>query len=98
MATIIPINITSQEQQPSDLKKCITGCKTKFDKMLSEVLQQGSQEAHIMEASIFKQLLELGFLLLKVFFNNQNQSNYGEVIKIARRIAKRGRVSDKSYY
>jgi hypothetical protein len=97
MAKIIPINITVQEQQPSELEKCISGCKTKFDKILSEV-QQGNQEAHIMEASIFKQLMELGFLLLKVFFTNQNQGNYGEVIKTDKGIAKRGRVSDKSYY
>jgi len=97
MAKIIPINITAQEQQPSDLEKCISGCKTKFDKMLSEA-KHGNQEAHIMEASIFKQLMELGFLLLKVFFTNQNQGNYGEVIKTDNGIAKRGRVSDKSYY
>jgi len=97
MAKIIPINITTHVQQPSELEKCINGCKAKFDKILSEI-QEGNQEAHMMEASIFKQLMELGFLLLQVFFANQNQGNYGEVIKTSKGIAQRGIVSDKSYY
>jgi len=92
-----PIPIV-QEQRPSDIEKCICGCEEKFNQILSEILNGNNQEAHKVEASIFKQLLELGLLFLKLFFANQNQGNYGNTIKTSKGIAKRGRVGEKSYF
>ena len=92
-----PIPIV-QEQRPSDVEKCICGCEEKFNQILSEILNGNNQEAHKVEASIFKQLLELGLLFLKLFFANQNQGNYGNTIKTSKGIAKRGRVGEKSYF
>ena len=40
-----------------------------------------------MEASIFKQLLELGLFFLKLFFANQNQGDYGNTIETSKGIA-----------
>ena len=92
-----PIPIV-QEQRPSDIEQCIRSCEEKFNQILSEILNGNNQEAHKVEASIFKQLLELGLLFLKLFFASQNQGNYGEIIKTSKGIAKRGRVSEKSYF
>jgi len=51
-----------------------------------------------MEASIYKQLMKLGFMLMQLFFSIHNKGNYGKNIETARGIAKRGRISVKSYY
>lgn len=92
------INISTQVQKPSDIENCINGCKEKFDQILTEVLKEPNQEAHKVEASIFKQLIELGLLLLKLFFANHTEGNYGETIETAKGTAKRGRTSEKSYF
>jgi len=44
----------------------IDGCKEKFNQILSDVLKERNQDAHEMEASIFKQLMEFGFLLMQL--------------------------------
>ena len=93
-----PANIEEGKQQLSGIQKGIEECNGKFNQMLSEVLKKGQQEAHKVEISIFKRLLELGFLLLKLFFANQHQGNYGKTIKTARGIAQRGRPIEKSYF
>ena len=49
-----------------------------------------------MEASILKQLMKLGFLLMQLYFADTNKGNYGETIETAQGIAKRGRTSEKS--
>jgi len=95
------INVSSailQEEQVSDIEKGIGKCKGKFDLILSEVLKGGQQEAHKMEASIFKRLMELGFLVLELFFTSQNKGNYGKTIKTAKGIAQRGRPIKRTYF
>jgi len=52
----------------------------------------------MMEASIFKRLLKLGFLLMQLFFANQNKGDYGETIETVRGVAKRGKIGKKSYF
>lgn len=93
-----PANIEEGKQQLSDIQKGIEECNGKFNQMLSEVLKDGQQEAHKVELSIFKRLIELGFLLLKLFFTNQHQGNYGKTIKTVKGIAQRGRLIEKSYF
>jgi hypothetical protein len=51
----------AQGKHSSDIEKCLDGCKEKFNQILFGVLNEGNQDAHKMEASIFKQLIKLGF-------------------------------------
>ena len=51
-----------------------------------------------MESSIFKRLMKLGLLLLQLFFANHNQGDYGVILKTAKGIARRGRLSERSYF
>ena len=69
-----------------------------FDQIISDVFKGGNQDAHKMEASIFKQLIKMGFFLMQLYFVNQNKGDYGETIETAKGIAKRGRTSKKSYF
>jgi hypothetical protein len=98
MAHIINNTATASGKQPSDIEKCLDDCKEKFTQILSGVLNGGNQEAHKMEASIFKQLIKLGFVLMQLFFASQNEGNYGKKIETAQGIAKRGRTSIISYF
>ena len=98
MAHVIKGTVSASEKQSSNIEKCLDGCKEKFNQILSGVLNGGRQDAHEMEASIFKQLTKLGFLLMQLYFTIQNKGNYGKTIETARGIAKRGRTSKKSYF
>ena len=86
------------EQCGSGIKESIEMCEAKFRQILSEILEGGSKEAHKVEAHIFKRLMELGLLLLNLFFIKQNKGNYGERINTSKGIAKRGRVSERGYF
>jgi len=88
---------SSQEKLPN-IEECITACKEKLNQILSEILKGKNQEAHKVEASILKQLMELGFLLLQMYFTNHNQGDYGETIETSTGTARRGRTSEKSYF
>ncbi|QTA89962.1 hypothetical protein [Desulfonema magnum] len=90
--------VTDQAEQPSDVEKYIDDCKTKFNQILLEVLNGKDQEAHHMEAAIFRSLLEMGLLLLKLFFANHNQGDYGKTMETALGTAGRGRKSEKTYF
>ena len=98
------LNIVSESIQvknpsnPSDIEKRIDACKEQFNLILSEILEGENQEAHKMEGAIFQNLMKLGLLLLQLFFANHNQGNYGEILKTARGIARRGRPNEKSYF
>jgi hypothetical protein len=81
-----------------DIEESIDMCENKFRQILSEVLEGDKKEAHKVEASVFRRLMELGLLLMGLFFFNQNQGNYGETIKTDRGIATRGRVSERAYF
>lgn len=82
----------------SDIAKCIDSCEEKLRQTLSEILESEIKEAHKVESYIFKRLMELGFLLMQLFFFKQNQGNYGEIIKTDIGIAKRGRVNERTYF
>jgi len=90
--------LTVPGKRSSDIEKCLDDCKEKFNQILSGVLNGGNQDAHEMEASIFKQLMKLGFILMQLFFASQNKGNYGKTIETAQGIAKRGRTGEKSYF
>jgi hypothetical protein len=48
------------------------------------LLKEGNQEAHEMEASIFKQLMKLVFFLMQLYFAGTNKGDYGESIVTAK--------------
>jgi hypothetical protein len=98
MLKLISKDLADQELCRSDIKESIEQCEGKFRHILSEIMEGGSKEAHKVEALIFKRLMELGFLLLNLFFIKQNQGNYGETIKTEKGIAKRSRVSERGYF
>ena len=62
-------NAPTQPQQTSQIEQGIEACREHFNHLLSQVLNSHHQEAHLVEASIFKQLMQLGWLLLHVFFS-----------------------------
>ena len=94
------INAIDLENQVKNLgcEEQLIQCNDKFHKILSYVLSSEGESAHEVEGCIFKQLLELGLLLLTFFFEKQNQGNYGNTIETLKGIAKRGRVSESSYF
>jgi len=88
----------SLEEKLPNIEKYITACKEKLNQIFSEILTEKNQEAHKIEASILEQLMELGLLLLQMYFVNHNEGDYGETIETAKGTAKRGRRSKKSYF
>ncbi|MBW2741613.1 MAG: ISKra4 family transposase [Deltaproteobacteria bacterium] len=98
MAHVIKGTVAAQKKHSSDIEQCLDSCKEKFNQILFGVINAGNQDAHKMEASIFKQLMKLGFILMQLFFASQNKGNYGKTIEIAKGIAKRGRTSVRSYF
>jgi hypothetical protein len=98
MAHVIKNTATASSKDSPDIEKCLNDCKKNFTQLLSYVLNGGNQDAHKMEASIFKQLIKLGFMLMQLSFASQKEGNYGKTIETARGIAKRGRTSNKSYF
>ena len=90
--------VNAQEKQASGIETYLDGCKKKFNQILSDVFKGGNQDAHKMEASIFKQLMKLGFLLMQLYFENQNKGDYGETIETEKGVAKKGRTSEKSFF
>lgn len=88
----------TDRKQAADVETCISNCKSKFNQILNCVLDAEQMEAHRMEENIFKQLLELGLLLLELFFKNHNCGDYGKTINTARGEAKRGKKNSKTYF
>jgi hypothetical protein len=80
------------------VESLLSACQEKFHQLLSDVLQGPHQEAHRVEALIFKHLMELGFLLLNLFFSNHHLGDYGPSVETAEGTAERGRPSEKSYF
>ena len=85
-------------EQVSSVEKYINESKAKFNLILSEVVNSKDVEAHKVESSIFKQLLELGLFLLKLYFANHNRGDYGKTVETAQGRARRGRISEKTYF
>ena len=52
---------TAQRKHSSDIEQCLDNYKQKFNQILFGVFNEGNQDAHKVEASIFKQLMKLGF-------------------------------------
>jgi len=98
---MIDLNVSSspaQPQQTLSIEQSIEACREQFNHLLSEVLHSHHQEAHLVEASIFKQLMQLGFLLLHLFFVNHQQGDYGPTLLSAHGLATRERPSERSYF
>ena len=91
-------NSPAQLQRPSQIEQGLEACREQFNHLLSEVLNSHHQEAHLVEASIFKQLMQLGLLLLHVFFLNHQQGDYGPTLQMAQGLATRERPSERSYF
>jgi len=98
MGQLIKFANINQRENASIKEKTIIECKAKFDEIFSYVLDTNAREAHKVEASIFKKLLELGFHLLNLYFMNQNRGDYGKTVETQKGIAIRGRLSMKSYF
>jgi hypothetical protein len=88
----------AQEHETCRLEACIDACREHFHHILSDVISSQHQEAHKVEASLFKQLMKLGFLLLTVFFANHHDGDYGATMETDRGLATRGRPSERSYF
>ena len=52
----------------TSIETCLSDCKEKFNQILSDVLMERNQDAHEVEASIFKKLIQLGFILMQLYF------------------------------
>ena len=78
MAHVSKNTETASEKYASDIEKCLDGCKEKFNQIVFGVLNGGNQDAHEMEASIFKQLMKLGFMLMQLYFSSKKEGNYGK--------------------
>ena len=89
---------TTQDEILPDVACLLSACREQFAQLLSGVLEGKDQEAHRVEAWIFKRLLELGLLFLRLFFAQQNRGDYGPTLETAKGTAKRGRLSEKSYF
>jgi hypothetical protein len=98
---MIDLNVLSspaQPQQPVAIEQGLEACREHFNHLLSEVLHAPHQEAHLVEAAIFKQLMQLGLLLLHLFFVNHQLGDYGPTLQTAQGLATRGRPSERSYF
>src|SRR5688572_20208914 len=98
---MIDLNVLSSPAQPQQtvpIEQGLEACREHFNHLLSEVLHAPHQEAHLVEASIFKQLMQLGLLLLHLFFVNHQQGDYGPTLQTAQGLATRGRPSERSYF
>lgn len=99
MPNISQVAVEIQEENISDrLEECTDACTSKFNRILSDVISKRDMKAHKMEQSIFKWLLELGLLLLELYFASHNQGNCGKTIKTDQGMAERGRPSQKVYF
>ena len=65
MVHVVKGTVAAQRKHSSDIEQCLDSCKEKFNQILSGVLNEGNQDAHKMEASIYKQLMKLGFILMQ---------------------------------
>lgn len=98
---MMDLNVSTSQVQPqptSQIEQSIEACREQFNHILSEVLHSHHQEAHLVEASIFKQLMQLGLLLLHLFFLNHQQGDYGKELQTAQGLATRERPSERSYF
>src|SRR5687768_10706260 len=62
---MIDLNVLSspvQPQQTVPIEQGLEACREHFNHLLSEVLHAPHQEAPLVEAAIFKQLMQLGLL------------------------------------
>jgi hypothetical protein len=97
---MIDLNVSNSQVQPqptSPIEQGIEACREHLNQLLSEVLHSHHQEAHLVEASIFKQLMQLGLLLLHLFFLHHQQGDYGPTLQTAQGFATRERPSERSY-
>jgi len=93
---MIDLNVSSSPAQPQrtlPIEEGLEACREHFNHILSEVLHSPHQEAHLVEASIFKQLMQLGLLLLHLFFLNHQLGDDGPTLQTAQGLATRGRPS-----
>ena len=89
---MIDLNVSpppAQPQPPSQIEQSLEACRDQFTHLLSEVLNSHHQEAHLVEASMFKQLMQLGWLLLHLFFLHHQQGDYGPTLQTAQGLATR---------
>lgn len=87
-----------QSKAVNEVEKSLEACQGRFHQIIGDVLRSKDQEAHQVESSIFRSLLSLGLLLLKLYFANHNQGDYGQLIETNQGTAKRGRTSKRMYF
>ena len=88
----------AQAHSPLHIETCLEACREQFNRIVSDVISSQHHEAHQVEASLFKQLMQLGLLFLHLFFANHHRGDYGETVQTAQGLATRGRPSERAYF
>jgi len=88
----------AQAHSPLHIETCLEACREQFNRIVSDVIRSQHHEAHQVEASLFKQLMQLGLLFLHLFFANHHGGDYGETVQTAQGLATRGRPSERAYF
>jgi hypothetical protein len=89
--------INNKTVQASKVEEAVFNCQKKFNGILDEVLSS-TNDAHEVEMSIFKSLLELGLLLLTLYFTKFNHGNFGKTVETVDGEAIRGDKSERTYF
>lgn len=88
----------TQEKTLTEVEKYMNGCEEKFNEIISEILASRDQPVHEVEGHIFRRVLQLGLMLLKLFFATQEEGDYGETLLTSKGEARRGRRQERTYY
>jgi len=93
------MKIISQAEiiQASKLEEAVINCKNRFSDITDEILSTKAS-ANEVEKSIFKYLMELGYMLLSLYFMKFANGNYGKIVKTVDGDAVRGDKSERAYY
>jgi hypothetical protein len=76
----------------------ILDCHQHFEQLLCKIGSAAGSQAHEAELMIFRELLALGLLLLKLFFSRHKQGDYGPTLETQQGLATRFVLSERTYF
>lgn len=86
------------DENPSSRHLLVAKAGQKFNEILEFSLSPSTKEPHKFEKSLFRWLLELGRILLQIFFNSLGDGNVGKTITTDDgRVLKRYRIRKRDY-
>ena len=85
-------------EEISNAEKIIGESRAEFNLILFDIINNRNREAHEAECMIFKRLLQIGLLLMKLFFESRGGGDFGEEIETAEGTARRGKTGEKTYF